>query len=94
MTSGGKNGAWWTFCAGSFTCFLTGFTYTFGEWSPVVKHSFSYSQVPCPRPFLKATWQAQLDTLALAKDLGNFISMDAGFTTNRYGAHVSVAVGA
>ena len=45
MTSGGKNGAWWTFCAGSFTCFLTGFTYTFGEWSPVVKHSFSYSQV-------------------------------------------------
>jgi len=75
-----SNGAWWTFCAGSFTCFLTGFTYTFGEWSPVVKTSFRYSQ-------------AQLDTLALAKDLGNFISMDAGYTTNRFGAHVSVAVG-
>ena len=30
--------------AGSFTCFLTGFTYTFGEWSPVVKTSFRYSQ--------------------------------------------------
>ncbi|CAL1155671.1 unnamed protein product [Cladocopium goreaui] len=75
-----SNGAWWTFCAGTFTCFLTGFTYTFGEWSPAIKSSFRYSQ-------------AQLDTLALAKDLGNFISMDAGFTTNRFGAHVSVAVG-
>eukprot|EP00913_Durusdinium_trenchii_P000923 g853.t2 len=42
-------GAWWTFCAGSFTCFLTGFTYTFGEWSPVVKSSFRYSQAPVLR---------------------------------------------
>ncbi|CAE7357472.1 NFD4 [Symbiodinium natans] len=75
-----RNGAWWTFCAGSFTCFLTGFTYTFGVWSPVVKRAYSYSQ-------------AQLDTLALAKDLGNFICMDAGLVTNRYGAHISVAGG-
>eukprot|EP00913_Durusdinium_trenchii_P019565 g18392.t1 len=44
--SSNGSGAWWTFCAGSFTCFLTGFTYTFGEWSPVVKSSFRYSQAP------------------------------------------------
>jgi len=75
-----RNGAWWTFCAGSFTCFLTGLTYTFGVWSPVVKKAYSYSQ-------------AELDTLALAKDLGNFICMDAGLVTNRYGPHVSVAAG-
>ena len=29
---------------GSFTCFLTGLTYTFGVWSPVVKKAYSYSQ--------------------------------------------------
>ncbi|CAE7520101.1 NFD4 [Symbiodinium sp. CCMP2456] len=75
-----RNGAWWTFCAGSFTCFLTGLTYTFGVWSPAVKTAYGYSQ-------------AELDTLALAKDLGNFICMDAGLVTNRYGAHVSVAGG-
>ena len=74
------NAAWWCFCAGSFACLLAGFNYTFGEWSPILKKSLQLSQ-------------EQLETLALAKDLGGLLNLDAGYVTNRFGPHVSVAVG-
>ena len=71
---------WLTFCAGCFGCSLAGFGYTFGEWSPVVQKAFHYSQ-------------EQLDILAMAKDLGGFISIDAGYVTYRFGARMSLAIG-
>eukprot|EP00930_Biecheleria_cincta_P010824 TRINITY_DN11316_c0_g1_i1.p1 TRINITY_DN11316_c0_g1~~TRINITY_DN11316_c0_g1_i1.p1 ORF type:complete len:563 (-),score=106.29 TRINITY_DN11316_c0_g1_i1:85-1773(-) len=74
------NGAWWTFCAGSFSCFLTGMTYTYGAWSPAVKKAYDLSQT-------------DLNNLALAKDLGGFLCVDSGLVSSRCGPHVTLALG-
>eukprot|EP00931_Biecheleriopsis_adriatica_P105440 TRINITY_DN80002_c0_g1_i1.p1 TRINITY_DN80002_c0_g1~~TRINITY_DN80002_c0_g1_i1.p1 ORF type:complete len:518 (-),score=72.57 TRINITY_DN80002_c0_g1_i1:61-1614(-) len=73
-------GAWWTFAIASWVCFLTGLTYTFGAWSPALKETFRYSQ-------------EELGHLALAKDVGNFVVMDAGLITAKFGAHTTAAFG-
>jgi len=69
-----RNGAWWSFFVGCLACFLAGLIYAFGTWSPALKSTFNYSQ-------------EQIGTLALARDIGLFVAMDAGLLTARCGPH-------
>lgn len=45
-----------------------------------MKHAYGYSQT-------------ELSTLALAKDIGHFVCMDAGFVSSKFGTHVTLAMG-
>lgn len=58
---------------------MVGFSFTYGQWSSAVKGYYGYSQ-------------EQLNNLALAKDLGTFICMDAGVLTGRFGSHVTLGM--
>ncbi|CAE8638865.1 unnamed protein product [Polarella glacialis] len=77
-----KNGAWITF-ASILTMMLTaGTIYGFGEWSRALKRQDGYNLD-----------QFQVETLALASHLGNYMVLDSGYIVSHFGTSTGFALG-
>jgi len=67
-----QNGAWWTLASSMSLMLIAGTIYGFGAWSPALAEAYSLGQ-------------GSIDMLAVASHLGNYLVLDSGFLTAKFG---------
>mmetsp|Transcript_140372 Transcript_140372/g.448675 ORF Transcript_140372/g.448675 Transcript_140372/m.448675 type:complete len:543 (-) Transcript_140372:115-1743(-) len=75
-----KGGAWWTLASSLSLMLLAGTIYGFGAWSPALRDAYSMDQ-------------DTLDLLAVASHIGNYVVLDSGMLTAKFGTVFGMCLG-
>jgi len=75
-----QNGAWWTLASCMSIMLIAGTIYGFSFWSPALKYAYDFEQ-------------EQIEMLAVASHIGNYIVLDSGYITSKFGPVVGMGLG-
>mmetsp|Transcript_140371 Transcript_140371/g.448671 ORF Transcript_140371/g.448671 Transcript_140371/m.448671 type:complete len:542 (-) Transcript_140371:115-1740(-) len=75
-----KGGAWWTLASSLSLMLIAGTIYGFGAWSPALKAAYNMEQ-------------ETLDTMAVASHIGNYVVLDSGMLTAKFGTVFGMGLG-